>query len=82
MKNILFVLLISMVFLSGCSGDRCIDAEDFGFIKFAVSSRYSKEELAGQHQDNQVAPWIDSGFYFNGQPLNSVYNYLEMSAFI
>ena len=69
MKNILFVLLISMLFLSGCSGDRCIDAEDFGFIKFAVSSRYSKEELAGQHQDNQVAPWLNSGFYFNGLPL-------------
>lgn len=69
MKNILFVLLISMVFLSGCSGDRCIDADDFGFIKFAVSSRYSKDDLSGQHQDNQVAPWLNSGFNFNGQPL-------------
>lgn len=69
MKNILSVLLISIVFLSGCSGDRCIEADDFGFIKFAVSSRYSQDDLAGQHQDNQVAPWLSSGFNFNGQPL-------------
>ncbi|WP_375359809.1 type IV secretion system protein [Candidatus Tisiphia endosymbiont of Nemotelus uliginosus] len=68
MKNILTILLISIFCLSGCTGDRCIDADDFGFIKFVISSRYKKEELSGQ-QDNQSAPWVDSGYNVNGQPL-------------
>lgn len=72
MKNTLFVLLISMLFLSGCSGDRCIDADDFGFIKFAVSSRYPQEDLSSQQQYNQVAPWLSSGYNVNGQPLTMI----------
>ena len=68
MKNILTILLISIFCLSGCTGDRCIDADDFGFIKFIISSRYKKEELSGQ-QDNQSAPWINTGYNVNGQPL-------------
>ncbi|WP_341755411.1 type IV secretion system protein [Candidatus Tisiphia endosymbiont of Ptychoptera albimana] len=69
MKNIFAILLISMLCLSGCTGDRCIDADDFGFIKFVISSRYKKEELSGQQQDNQTAPWINTGYNVNGQPL-------------
>jgi type IV secretion system protein VirB6 len=69
MKNIFVVLLISMLCLSGCTGDRCIDADDFGFLKFVVSSRYKQEDLAGQQQNNQTAPWINSEYYVNGQPL-------------
>ncbi|WP_417905080.1 type IV secretion system protein [Candidatus Tisiphia endosymbiont of Micropterix aruncella] len=69
MKNIFVILLISMLCLSGCTGDRCIDADDFGFIKFVISSRYKKEKLSGQQQDNQTAPWIDTGYNVNGQPL-------------
>ncbi|WP_341761585.1 type IV secretion system protein [Candidatus Tisiphia endosymbiont of Thecophora atra] len=68
MKNIFAILLISMLCLSGCTGDRCIDADDFGFIKFVISSRYKKEKLSGQ-QDNQTAPWINTGYNVNGQPL-------------
>ncbi|WP_375329896.1 type IV secretion system protein [Candidatus Tisiphia endosymbiont of Nemotelus uliginosus] len=69
MKNIFVILLISIFCLSGCTGDRCIDADDFGFIKFVISSRYKKEELSGQQQDNQSAPWVDTGYNVNGQPL-------------
>ncbi|WP_341749665.1 type IV secretion system protein [Candidatus Tisiphia endosymbiont of Sialis lutaria] len=69
MKNIFVILLISIFCLSGCTGDRCIDADDFGFIKFVISSRYKKEQLSGQQQDNQSAPWVDTGYSVNGQPL-------------
>ncbi|BFD46630.1 MAG: type IV secretion system protein [Rickettsia endosymbiont of Sergentomyia squamirostris] len=69
MKNIFAILLISILCLSGCTGDRCIDADDFGFIKFVISSRYKKEELSGQQQDNQTAPWVNTGYNVNGQPL-------------
>ncbi len=69
MKNFFVTLLISLFCLSGCSGDRCIDADDFGFIKFVVSSRYKKEELTTKQEGNQIAPWVDSGYRVNGQPL-------------
>lgn len=83
MKKFFAVLMISIISLSGCSGDKCIDADDFGFIKFVISSRYKKPT---QHQydylsdeqegvitstqpDNQSAPWVNSGYNVNGQPL-------------
>lgn len=69
MKNIFAILLISILCLSGCTGDRCIDADDFDFIKFVISARYKKEELSQQQQDNQSAPWISTGYNVNGQPL-------------
>ncbi|WP_375327074.1 type IV secretion system protein [Candidatus Tisiphia endosymbiont of Nemotelus uliginosus] len=69
MKKFFTTLLISIFFLSGCTGDRCIDADDFGFIKFIISSRYPKEQLSIKQQDNQTAPWVDSEYKVNGQPL-------------
>ncbi|MFY9589821.1 type IV secretion system protein [Rickettsia endosymbiont of Halotydeus destructor] len=71
-KNIFVVLLISLFFLSGCSGDRCIDPDDFGFIKFNISSRYKKEELTSRQEGDQSAPWRDSGYKVNGYPLTIV----------
>ncbi len=62
----LFVISITM---AGCTGERCIEADDFGHSTFTVSSRYSKEALDGQVGENQVAPWVDSGYRVNGRPL-------------
>ncbi len=55
--------------LSSCSGDRCIDADDFGFAKFDVSSRYSLADLNSQQQDNEMAPWLPTSYLVNGRPL-------------
>ena len=56
-------------FLASCSGDRCIDADDFGHTKFIISSRYDSFELDGQVGDNQMAPWLNSDYKVNGRPL-------------
>lgn len=66
---ITFLLLFTLLFLSGCTGDACIDADDFGFANLTVSARYSKSELNEQFGGTQVAPWRDSNFRVNGRPL-------------
>lgn len=69
-KNIFITLLISsLLLLSGCTGDTCIDPDDFGFIKFNVSSRYNPEEITSRQEGDQVAPWRDSAYKVNGYPL-------------
>ncbi|HJD59902.1 MAG TPA: type IV secretion system protein, partial [Rickettsia endosymbiont of Omalisus fontisbellaquei] len=69
-KNIFITLLISLLLLlSGCSGDTCIDPDDFGFIKFDVSSRYDPAEVTSRQEGDQVAPWRDSAYKVNGYPL-------------
>ena len=68
-NNKILVLLVLSIIFSGCTGDRCIDADDFGFIKLTVSARYNQDELTSQQHDNQIAPWRDSGFVVNGRPL-------------
>ncbi|MCX4080378.1 type IV secretion system protein [Rickettsia rhipicephali] len=68
-KNIFITLLISLLLLSGCTGDTCIDPDDFGFIKFNVSSRYDPEEITSRQEGDQVAPWRDSAYKVNGYPL-------------
>ena len=51
------LLLLSLVLLSGCSGDTCIEADDFGHALVTVSARYNKKALSSdQVGDNQVAP--------------------------
>ncbi|AEK74186.1 hypothetical protein RHHCN13_00810 [Rickettsia conorii subsp. heilongjiangensis] len=68
-KNIFITLLISLLLLSGCTGDTCIDPDDFGFIKVNVSARYDPEEITSRQEGNQVAPWRDSAYKVNGYPL-------------
>ena len=68
-KNIFITLLISLLLLSGCTGDTCIDPDDFGFIKFNVSSRYDPKEITSRQEGDQVAPWRDSAYKVNGYPL-------------
>ena len=63
------ITIFTMLFLTGCTGERCIEADDFGHATFSISSRYSKEALDGQVGENQVAPWVDSGYRINGRPL-------------
>ena len=68
-KNIFITLLISLLVLSGCTGDTCIDPDDFGFIKFNISSRYNPDEVTSRQEGDQVAPWRDSAYKVNGYPL-------------
>jgi len=68
-KNIFITLLISLLLLSGCTGDTCIDPDDFGFIKFNISSRYDPKEITSRQEGEQVAPWRDSSYKVNGYPL-------------
>ena len=55
--------------LMSCTGERCIEADDFGHANFTVSARYDQSELDGQVGQNQVAPWRDSTYRVNGRPL-------------
>ena len=70
-KNYIIAIL-ALFILSGCTGERCIEADDFGHSAVTVSARYSKLDLEGQIGSNQVAPWRDSGFRVNGRPLTIV----------
>ena len=67
-KILIFICLL--LFLSGCSSEYCIDADDFGFVNMTVSARYSQNELQQQYDHSQIAPWKDSGYRLDGKPLN------------
>ncbi len=63
------ITIFAMLLLTGCTGERCIEADDFGHATFTISARYSKEAMNGQVGENQVAPWVDSTYRVNGRPL-------------
>ncbi|MBN8523661.1 MAG: hypothetical protein J0M23_07425, partial [Rickettsiales bacterium] len=56
----IWLFLILLFCLSACSGDRCIEADDFGFVNLTVSARYTKEEMSNQSGMSQIAPWRPS----------------------
>lgn len=62
-------MLLMLQTLISCTGERCIEADDFGHANFVVSARYDKSDLDGQVGQNQVAPWLDSTYRVNGRPL-------------
>lgn len=64
-------LIAIMLVLSGCMPDQCIDADDFGFPRFTVSARYDPSEIVGTGE-NEIAPWRDTQFTVNGEPLTIV----------
>jgi len=73
------ITIFAMFLLTGCSGERCIEADDFGHATLNISSRYSKipdpitgvltDPFDGQVGENQVARWVDSTYRINGRPL-------------
>ncbi|MBY0533357.1 MAG: type IV secretion system protein, partial [Rickettsiaceae bacterium] len=73
------ITIFAMLLLAGCTGERCIEADDFGHATFNVSARYSKttdpltgklvDPFDGQVGANQVARWVDSTYRINGRPL-------------
>lgn len=67
-KNYIIAILLLLT-LSGCTGERCIEADDFGHSIVTVSARYPKSDFSGQVGATQVAPWIESGYKVNGRPL-------------
>lgn len=76
-NNKLLCFLILLI-LSSCGGDYCIDADNFGFPQFIISSRYPEQstEINGvefdyllDYQGKKVGAWIDSGYTLNGQAL-------------
>ena len=70
-KNWIIAILVLLT-LSGCTGEQCIEADDFGHSVISVPARYAKAEFNGQVGANQVAPWIESGYRVNGRPLTMV----------
>jgi type IV secretion system protein VirB6 len=58
--------------LTGCTGENCIEADDFGHSVITVGARYNKSDLSGQVGANQVAPWIESGYRVNGRPITMI----------
>ena len=70
--NRIFIILLTLICLSGCSGERCIDADDFGFTNLTVSARYDNDELSEQFGSTQIAPWRDSNYKVNGRPLTII----------
>ena len=71
------ILTIAMACaLCGCGrSDTCIEADDFGFAKMAISSRYDASEIFGD-QTAEITPWIDGGLILDGNPL-----YIEVKNF-
>jgi type IV secretion system protein VirB6 len=67
-KNFIILLLCTLC-LASCTGEQCIDADDFGFQTFTISARYPQSVLESQKKGNEVAPWINSGYKVNGQTL-------------
>ena len=67
--NRIWSFLILLFCLSACSGDRCIEADDFGFVNLTVSARYTKEEMSNQSGIAQIAPWRLSNYKVDGRPL-------------
>ncbi len=68
MKNILLLIIASFL-ISSCTGDRCIDPDDFGFFKFTVPARYDESEIGNVGENNQLAPWINTNAMVNGNTL-------------
>jgi type IV secretion system protein VirB6 len=81
LKQLFSILFLALLF-TGCSNDRCIDADDFGFAKVKISARYPEKttvqgasgdeqtfKFVEDYQGKQVGAWIDSGYKLNGQPL-------------
>jgi type IV secretion system protein VirB6 len=67
-KNWIIATFI-LFLLTGCTGENCIEADDFGHNIITVGARYNKSDFNGQVGANQVAPWIASGYRVNGRPL-------------
>lgn len=70
-----FILLLLLLFLTACSGEKCIDADDFGFPKFDISARYDGSKTTKptvKVDDIEVGEWIDTGYVTTGQPLTVV----------
>jgi type IV secretion system protein VirB6 len=49
------LLLIVALILSGCSGETCIEADDFGHAQFTISARYKKGDCVEENDSNQSA---------------------------
>jgi type IV secretion system protein VirB6 len=67
-KKATLIFLLAIV-LSSCTGEMCIDADDFGHSTVTVPARYTREELNNQKGENQIGPWINSEHRVNGRPL-------------
>ncbi len=87
-KLYVMILLVLSVIFCGCTGDRCIDADDFGFIKLNISARDiardsnpSSDLTQDPSQDTQIAPWIDSGFRVTGGPLTIMVRYWDQETY-
>ena len=66
------ILLVVTFMLSGCGkSDTCLEADDFGFSKTTISSRYAETEIFGD-RTAEVTPWRDKDLILNGKPLYMV----------
>ncbi|MDG1436434.1 MAG: hypothetical protein P8P83_01430 [Rickettsiaceae bacterium] len=63
------VCIIVLLVVSGCTGEACIEADNFGHSQVVVSARYDKKDLKDQVRGQQIAPWVNSHYYLNGKPL-------------
>jgi len=61
--------LMLLLLLCACSGERCIEADDFGHATFTIPARYSDSKLFKKDKINEVAPWLNTGYRVNGNPL-------------
>ena len=72
MSNKCIFIIFTLLALCGCTGERCIDADDFGHAVFNVEARYDRKDFDGQVGESQVAKWLDSAYRVNGRPLTVV----------
>ncbi len=66
----LLSIILTLFMLAGCSGEDCIDADDFGHSKATISARYSEDDMKLLSRGTrQVGSWVDSEYRLDGNPL-------------
>lgn len=70
--NIIFKLsaiILTAILLSSCGRtDKCLEPDDFGYAKVAISSRYNELQIFGD-QTSEITPWIDKDLILDGKVL-------------
>ena len=64
--------IFTLLILTGCI-DHCLDPDDFQSHTFVVPAYFSKDKLEGEGT-LEVAPWLDTKLYANGDPIAMVVN--------
>ena len=64
-----FVLIFLALYLTGCTKEFCIDADDFGFATVSVPAGYNASAVKGSAH-RQYVDWVDTGLVLSGDTVH------------